>query len=644
MTLSRLASPVLVAAALLALVIVVFAGLGLAGVFSSGGDGKLVVNGQLTHDVERGPLVISFTERGSIKAASSVPIYCLLEGTSTIVSVVDEGTSVKEGELLVVLDSSNLDQLVNQQQISADSAKAALAQAGEEVIIQESLNKSDIDQAELDVDLAKIDLEKYRDGDHPLSEQQHLNAILLAEEDVTKAKDEYEWTKKLAARGYVNRLEEKTQELKVKRLEVGYTQAKGSLDLLEKYGHRREMMIYESALDQATGALERAKRRATAQMTQVKVAEKAAESTHRLSQQRLDKLKDQLSKTRIYAPQDGMVVYAAPQYRRGREAVIEQGGQVSENQTLMQLPDVSVMAVTVNVHESWVDQVEPGLPTRISLDALAGTELTGHVTKIGFLPDHVNRWLNPDLKVYKTEVTVDSDQDTSLLRPGMTAKVQIVIKMLADVLFVPVQSVTTLDRQQVCYRLDGGDFRPVPVTTGAHNESYIEIVSGLEEGDTIQLDAPSPEGGNDWEKLEQLEDVKIVRGSDTAESSRDASARRPGRRGARGGSRDDGGARRPGRSGEGAGGGPAAAGSGGIRSAAMREAWNDPEKRKAMIERMRAARRRGEGGGREAGGVGEGRRGGGGEGKLRGTDESTRPAARKPAAPSGGAERAGGDE
>ena len=534
------ASPLFIVAVLLVLSTVVLSVGGYSGWLIPASENQLVVNGEQTHTLERGDLVISITERGTVRAARSVPIYCLMEGESTIVSVKPEGTWVNKGETLVELDSSNLEPLLNQQQITVDGTKAALDQATSQVVIQESLNKSEVEAAELAVELAKIDLEKYRDGDYPQAEKEALNKILIAEEELARAEDKHNWSKKLVAKGYISRLEEQSDALQVKQKEVQHEQAKEALHVLKTYTHRKEDMTYKSNLDQTTAAFDRAKRKAEAMMSQAKAEERAQKSTYNLSLKRLKKIEDQLGKTIIKAPQAGMVVYEEPRWRRGRDSVIEQGAQVQENQQLMQLPDTSVMAVSVQVHESWVDQVESGLPARISLDALPNLNLRGHVTKIGLFPDQVNRWLNPELKMYKTEVTIDKSQDTSLLRPGMSAKVQIIMKKLEDVLYVPIQSVTTIDKQQVCYLLDGGLFRPVPVRAGLHNESFLEIIYGLKQGDVIQLNAPSPQSGSDWNKLEDLgDDANIVlekRGDrEASERYRRVLQNPPGRgRGARG--------------------------------------------------------------------------------------------------------------
>jgi hypothetical protein len=106
----------------------------------------------------------------------------------------------------------------------------------------------------------------------------------------------------------------------------------------------------------------------------------------------------------------------------------------------------------------------------------------------------VNRWLNPDLKTYLTEITIDEDQDISSLRPGMTAKVEILVDQVADALFVPVQSVTTIDGAPVCYIWKDGQFAPRSVELGDSNDSFVVVRAGLDEGDVVQLNAPRPQG------------------------------------------------------------------------------------------------------------------------------------------------------
>ena len=75
------------------------------------------------------------------------------------------------------------------------------------------------------------------------------------------------------------------------------------------------------------------------------------------------------------------------------------------------------------------------------------------------MPDSQNMWMNPDLKVYLTTVTILGTNDW--LKPGMSSKVEIFVSRLADVVYVPVQAVSpaglsrSWPRAMVSFPVDG---------------------------------------------------------------------------------------------------------------------------------------------------------------------------------------------
>jgi multidrug efflux pump subunit AcrA (membrane-fusion protein) len=100
----------------------------------SGGDSdQLESKGELTYEVKRGDLRVSFTERGNVKALKSVQVYSHLEGNHTIVNLVAEGVTVKEGDVLVELDASEITQLLNQKQIQVETADSDVLHASEQL-------------------------------------------------------------------------------------------------------------------------------------------------------------------------------------------------------------------------------------------------------------------------------------------------------------------------------------------------------------------------------------------------------------------------------------------------------------------------------------------------------------------------------
>jgi HlyD family secretion protein len=82
-------------------------------------------------------------------------------------------------------------------------------------------------------------------------------------------------------------------------------------------------------------------------------------NTLTLNQKKLDRDRKNLDATKIYAPQDGLVVYNVSENRFSSESLIEEGATVRNRQELIKLPDVSRMKVTVKVHESHVNMITP---------------------------------------------------------------------------------------------------------------------------------------------------------------------------------------------------------------------------------------------------------------------------------------------
>jgi hypothetical protein len=145
------------------------------------------------------------------------------------------------------------------------------------------------------------------------------------------------------------------------------------------------------------------------------------------------------------------------------------------------------MKLQVKIHESHINQIRSGLPAYVVLDSMPDQRFRGFVARVAPLPDSSSRWGNPNLKVYATEVRITDPLPD--VKPGVSARAEVVITNLTGVLTVPIQAVTTLRGQQVAY-VGGNPPQPVPVNVGMYNQRLIEIISGLKEGDRILLSPP----------------------------------------------------------------------------------------------------------------------------------------------------------
>lgn len=427
-------------------------------------------------------------EKGELKASRSTDVKCEVEGRSTIISLVDEGSTVKEDDLLVELASDQIEDRIRQEELTEANAITAYEAAKTELEIQRDKNASDIRKAALEIDLKRLELEKYEKGDWGQLLKDAEIAIEEAEITLDRRKQDYDAAKELRAREFITQTEYEEDEFAHQKAIWEVEKAKSRKEVLEKYTHVAELRRKESDLEEAIKEAERVRKNAEAEETKKIRAVEGKEKELAITQDQLAKLRTQKEKCRILAPTRGVVVYYTGGGGRrymGSEGQIKEGAEVHERQILMQLPDTSEMVVTLRIHEAKTDKLAIGQRAAVEVEGLPGKQFTGTVTKIAVLADTQNRWLNPDLKEYETEVTVDPTEED--LKPGATAHAEILVENVEDRLAVPVQAVYTKAGQRFVFRSNGRDVEPVAVQLGAIGTEWAELVSGVRDGDQILL-------------------------------------------------------------------------------------------------------------------------------------------------------------
>jgi len=238
-------------------------------------------------------------------------------------------------------------------------------------------------------------------------------------------------------------------------------------------------------------ALERTERKAKADVVQAEADLKAKELEYRRQAEKFKKIVDQLEKTKIFAPQDGMVVYATTSGGRGhfdRREPMDIGVEVTERQDLINLPTAASMRAQVDIHETSLEKVRVGFPAVITVDALPGKKFLGRVSSIAPLPDAQSMWMNPDLKVYPTDINLE-DND-SALRTGMSCKAEIIIAQYEDVVYVPIQAVLRVGGEHTVFVVRDGAIEERKVETGLDDNNMIRIISGLEDDEVVLMLPP----------------------------------------------------------------------------------------------------------------------------------------------------------
>ena len=180
----------------------------------------------------------------------------------------------------------------------------------------------------------------------------------------------------------------------------------------------------------------------------------------------------------IAAPFDGTVTQAEP-------AV---GDQASTGAVAFRVDDLSHLLVDVQVSEVDINTLSIGQTAALTFDAILGKEYHGEIAEVGQAGDNVQGVVN-------FTVTIELTDADELVKPGMTAAVNIVVQEVKDVVLVPNRAVRLVDAERVVFVLVNGIPQQVKVELGSSSDTMSVLVGGdLKEGDEIILNPPSVSG------------------------------------------------------------------------------------------------------------------------------------------------------
>jgi len=430
---------------------------------------------------------VALKEKGELKAAKSTDIKCEVEGRSTIISLIPEGAAVKEGDLLVELASDEIENKIRTEELKETNAITTFEAAKTELDIQKDRNESDIRKAELQIELKQLALERYEKGDWEQQLKDAQIAIDQAKILLERRTQDWQASQELYSRKFITQTEHDEDRFNYQKAMWDLEKAEKAKEVLETYTDRAERRQKQSDLEEAKKECDRVRKNAKAEETKKLRALEGAEKELSIIRDQLAKYRGQKEKCRIQAPTPGFVVYYSESSRwGGNEDQIKEGAQVFERQTLMQLPDTSQMMVVVRVHEAKTERLQLGQPVVVQVEGLAGRQFAGKVTKIAVLADSSNRWLNPDLKEYETQITLDETDPA--LKPGATAQAEILVETAENRMAVPIQTIFSKAGRRYVFRDRGaGTVEPVEIKLGAVGTEWAEILEGVKEKDNILL-------------------------------------------------------------------------------------------------------------------------------------------------------------
>jgi HlyD family secretion protein len=404
--------------------------------------------GYITAAIDRGDIEAAITATGNVNAVKTVQVGSQVSG-NILALYADFNTKVKAGQLVARIDPAIFQAKVDQARAAVDSEKASVVSARASI----AKAQSDIAGAQANVASQKA-------------------SLVHAQSAVTDAKTKNERRIEMVKDGLIAREEAETYQ-------ATYDQAVAGLDAAQ------------SAVTAAQSAVTSAQAQKDVTQTMIDQAQsQVKQTTATLEQAQLD-----LAHTQILAPVDGTVI--------SRNMDVGQTVAASfQAPTIFQIAqDLTKMQVDTNVDESDVGPIRVGQAANFTVDAYPGVTFPGVVSQIRQAPINVQNVVTYDVVV---EV---SNADLKLF-PGMTANVKIVTGKAEHALRLPVaalrfhpaaaapsagtgksksgkRAASGAAAQQSVYVLDQGKLKRVPVKLGLTDGNYIEILSGLSEGQAV---------------------------------------------------------------------------------------------------------------------------------------------------------------
>ena len=395
--------------------------------------------------VVRQDLTQTVSANGEIKPKKNVNVSSNMMGRIVRLPV-KEGDRVRNGQLLVRLESIQTEADVRAAEATLDAAQADV----EGTVAQ-------IRSADAAVTSAKAE-------------------ITRAEADLVRAKQSFERQEQLNNQG-----------------------------LIAKDAYEKAKADYEIA--QATVNSDKA-RLAQAEAQAAQTINQRDSTATRIAQQRaaLTRAKDVNSKATIHSTLDGIITYLP--VNEGEIAIV--GVQNQPGTVLMTIADMSVITAEVNVDETDIVNVKLGQEARIKVDALGDKVLMGHVSEVGNsaltrsngTTTTTSTGTTQEAKDFKVVVTLDNPP--AELRPGLSCTATVLTATRQKILTVPIQALTirefdadpndvkkdpTNNKKKVekegVFTLKDGVALFRPVKTGITGTTDIEILEGLAENDNV---------------------------------------------------------------------------------------------------------------------------------------------------------------
>ena len=459
--------------------------------------------------VERRNITNVFSGSGTIAAANTYTVNALVSGT-VLTADFAVGDTIEEGTVLYTIDSSNAANSVEKAQLSLDQAQRNYEDAVDAQYIRSTIGGTlaSYKVAVGDVVTAGQEVATVRDAstllltlEFPAADAANFTVGQAAQVTLDGTFEAVSGT----VRSVSGADALSSGNLLVRTVTIAVNNT-GSLTTAQaatasvngvsalasaKFSYQNEQTITASTGGTVTALCVKEGSSVSADTALVRISGKEltkqvqnASDNLRSAQMSMEDTEDQLNNYTITSPISGTII----------EKDAKVGDAVKSGDTLCVIYDLSYLEMVINVDELQISSLSVGQKVQITADAVQDKNYVGTVTRVS-----MKGASNGGTTTYPVTIRID---ETDGLRPGMNANAEIVVAEAANALTVPnaaivrggyvlvTQDSPSASKADATMEAPEG-FVYVAVKTGVSDDDYTQIVSGIQEGDTIGYDPNS---------------------------------------------------------------------------------------------------------------------------------------------------------
>ena len=401
-----------------------------------------------------------------------------------VVEVLPQGSWVKKGDVICVLDSSELTKQYPKPRLAVIADTARLAKAEAEEVLQTYLNRRNLENGKLQKFLANHDLKAYENGEYGNTRRRLDGVKQTRQASLDTALGNAGTTELMLREGLVSTasLERANRNLESAAIEID--RADGDISLMEQFTHPRRMAELEYSAEDSVHEVDRIVLR-NGLATSMKRFQSLSFRKYRAGwTQYRDFLAAAIEGSKIRAPCDGQVVYHEEGDRR-----IEVDQYVHYTQKIAAIIDgTGRLSVAAKISDRFFFSLETGQDVRVKLRSMPDKTYWGTLTWFGTIPSRDSKWTQT--RHHKAEILLEESDDLKRVFPGMTADIEVVVAAREDVIRVPSKAIVEFEGQYVAVVKTGSGLERRVLQLGVESDEWTEVLDGLTEEDDVVVDSP----------------------------------------------------------------------------------------------------------------------------------------------------------